>query len=563
MILTTTKGRYRRGEAVAFRLALTTEEWSRDGLELSLQITHLDREIYREIVPLGTDPGDLLELSFSLPEEDIPDQARGFGCEGSLLHEGGLVGSDSTAFDFLEPSPPVIRYGFLCDFGPGDGDSQASLDFLSEFHITHVQFYDWTYRHHQYRGPAAVFEDTMGKTIDSDAVRRKIEGCQSRGMKALGYGAVYAAGIEYLEEHPDQALRDADGSIHNLIDKFFIMDIRPGTGWRSCLMEQYRYAREEAGFDGIHMDTYGFPKRAYLFRKDGTPGDQITCLEEEFPGLIHETRTVLGDEAVLIFNNVGNWPVHTTGPAPQDAVYIEVWEPYDRYDHIRQIILGAARYEKPVILAAYLAPFRTEENHGGSRALNAALILHSIITSLGASHLLVGENGAVLTQGYYNDYSPLRPDERPILRRYYDFQVRYQDRFYDSTLTEISETHTAGENREYFFSGAPVSADGRPGTVWTLVREGRRRRVINLINLISQEEAFWNRVKKEPARIDEFILEMPVEGEICRAFAASPDRNNGGAEAVTVEKTRNSRGAALRVVLRDLSLWTLLVVEWE
>lgn len=63
----------------------------------------------------------------------------------------------------------------------------------------------------------------------------------------------------------------------------------------------------------------------------------------------------------MIFNNVGAWPVQRTADRKQDAVYIEVWPPYDRYASIAQLIRDARTYakdDKSIILAAYLKPFR-------------------------------------------------------------------------------------------------------------------------------------------------------------------------------------------------------------
>ncbi|MBI9103958.1 MAG: hypothetical protein JEY99_16190 [Spirochaetales bacterium] len=562
----TKKGQYKKGEEIGLGIRAGFD-FNPEEACLRVRIYHLHRLIHETEVDIKTEISisgiRSFVISILLPVELLPEGSRGFGCICELLEKGEITGQGETAFDLADSESPVLRYGFLCDFRINDRmKSEESLNFLSEFHMTHVQFYDWTCRHHEYKGMEEVYNDTMGKEIDLRLVKDEITGCRNRGMAALGYGAVYAAGEEYLITHPREALRDCEGEAFNLIDKFFIMDIREGSEWRKCLMNQYRYALEDVGFDGIHMDTYGFPKRAFGL---GDRGQSLIYLEDHFAGLIDETRDVLGDEATLIFNNVGNWPVHATGPAHQDAIYIEVWDPYDTYSHIRQIIIAASSYKKPVILAAYLAPFRLEPDHGGTGSLYSALILHGAIVSLGASHLFLGEDGNALTQGYYNDYSKLRSDERERILKYYDFQVRYLDLFLDPFLVEISETHTAGENREYFFEGAETSADGRPGRVWTIVRESRGRRVISLINLTGQEESFWNRGKSEPSEIMGFSLDFPLdrpEGEQgLSAFFASPDINDGSMMILNVERVRNERGPAGSIRIKDLPLWSVIVLE--
>ncbi|MBF9018005.1 MULTISPECIES: glycoside hydrolase family 66 protein [unclassified Oceanispirochaeta] len=552
----TLKGQYSRDEDITVRIS-TEQIYEPGDMKLELEVLTPDMSLLKEDSQLSS--GFPLEIAITLPEDSYPGGWRGFSLVCRLYKDKELVAEGNTAFDLKDPEQRVIRYGFLSDFRTEDRQKmEASLDFLAEFHMTHVQYYDWTYRHHEYNGDTDVFFDTMGKEIDLTLVKDEIEGCSERGMFSLGYGAVYAAGEEYLHLNPSQALRDCEGIPYNLIDRFYIMDISPGSRWRECLMKQYLYAVKTVGFDGIHMDTYGFPKKAFVQNESEIHG---VTLENDFPDLIEETRNTLGDQAQLIFNNVGNWPVSATGPAPQDAVYIEVWDPYDSYSHIRQIILSASEYGKPVILAAYLAPFRLEENHGGMRALYSALILQSIIVSLSASHLLLGEGGNALTQGYYNDYSPLRDDERSLLKTYYDFQVRCTDFFYNSDLVEISETHTAGENREYFFSGASVSADGRPGTVWTIVRESPGMKLISLINLCGQTDSIWNKGKEAPVNVENFTMQIPMDGVVDSIFYTSPELNSQTAEILPINKIRNERGPAVQVELKNLPLWSIVVVK--
>ena len=556
--VSTLKGQYRRGEEISVRIN-TSNTYKREELKLELEIVTLEMSLLKKIIPLESEFP--LELAVALPQDSYPEGWKGFSLIGRLYRENELLAEGDTAFDLKDTDHSMIRYGFLSDFCSEDRQKmQSSLDFLAEFHMTHVQFYDWTYRHHEYKADTDVYLDTMGKEIDLNLVKDEIQGCRERGMYSLGYGAVYAAGQEYLNQNPSHVLRDFDGTPYNLIDRFYIMDIRSGSLWRKCLMKQYQYASENVGFDGIHMDTYGFPKRAFV--QDESELCEVS-LENDFPDLIEETRNTLGDQAQLIFNNVGNWPVDATGPAPQNAVYIEVWDPYDSYSHIRQIILSAGQYGLPVILAAYLAPFRLEENHGGMRALYSALILHSVIVSLSASHLLLGEGGTVLTQGYYNDYSPLREDERLLLKKYYDFQVRCCDFFYKSDLVDISETHTAGENREYFFSGAPVSADGRPGTVWTIVRECAGMKLISLINLCGQSDSIWNRGKNTPETVENFNMQVPMDGAVSSIFYTSPDFDSLTARKLPVNKIRNERGPSIKIELKNLPLWSVVVIRQD
>ncbi|MEX2461253.1 MAG: glycoside hydrolase family 66 protein [Paenibacillaceae bacterium] len=90
-------------------------------------------------------------------------------------------------------------------------------------------------------------------------------------------------------------------------------------------------------------------------------------------------------------------------PAGFGVVYIEVWKPYDKYHHIQQIVFWAKYMSrgKNVILAAYLEPFKDEAQESRERANFSALLLTAVIAANGGYHLLLGEDNAVLTQGYY------------------------------------------------------------------------------------------------------------------------------------------------------------------
>lgn len=49
---------------------------------------------------------------------------------------------------------------------------------------------------------------------------------------------------------------------------------------------------------------------------------------------------------------MGNWPVDTIVKTKPDVIYIEVWDPYERYHHLKEIIYWAKYMSnnKPVIL---------------------------------------------------------------------------------------------------------------------------------------------------------------------------------------------------------------------
>lgn len=158
-------------------------------------------------------------------------------------------------------------------------------------------------------------------------------------------------------------------------------------------------AHTEIGFSGFHLDQYGAPQARATRRWDRSgPRSRVVRLikrlRRQFPF------------ARLIFNNVNAFPVWATAAAPQDAVYIEVWPPHDQLGHLAQLLVEARRLapRKPVILAAYLSVFARASEPA---ALRAARLTMATIFSHGGSHLLCGEDGAVLTDPYYANHHVL------------------------------------------------------------------------------------------------------------------------------------------------------------
>jgi len=476
-----------------------------------------------------------------LPQTDVAFCGFGVLCE---TDEGEHA---SCAVDIQEGTR-VFRYGFLSDFSRAEA-SEANVLALAKHHVNAVQFYDWSFRHDTLVAEFDDYMDMMGKPNSLEVIRRKIAACHQRGMRAVGYGAVYAASETFAVQHPEWRLYARASEPIRFIDVFAIMNLE--SGWREHIIAQY-HAAVDAGFDGIHMDTYGFPKTAL-----GAAGN-IIHLEDDFAPLIEQTRKAL-PEATLVFNNVGGWPVEQTMHAPVDAVYIEVWPPFERYEHLRQLITTAKQAHKPVVLAAYPAPFRLDTPE---RALNAQLLLSSAIAAHGATQLWFGEENAALTQGYYADYTRLTAGQEFLLRAYDDFFVRYEELLFDDSLLDVSMTHTGWDNEEYMCS-VPYSVTGEGGKLWLVLREQGNRKLITLINLSGDDSSLWNAGRNAPGLLTDVNLRIQAYGSTVRCWTASPDRNAGTAEPIEVSREQGARGNILTICLPRVERFAILYLETE
>ncbi len=515
-------------------------------------IMHLQDKIYEECHEI---PNAVNKIVL----KGIDTEFGGYGVFIELYRGDTLICQCHTAFDVVADCTKAIRYGFLSDFHTVDGLNCEDVSNLRKLHINMVQYYDWSYRHDKLVSDKAVYKDMMGREVDLDTIRRKIDACRTYGMKSIGYGAVYAASGNYYNKHKENAFYTSAGDPFVFINIFYIMNIARDSRWRSHIIEEYARAVSEVGFDGIHMDTYGFPKTAYSYEK------KLIRLDEEYPSLIQDTKDRLDKITMdnhLIFNNVGNWPVGSVARAPQDAVYIEVWEPYVSYNHIKQMIeeakLACGKEQKPIILAAYLAPFRLDTE---VRAANAAYLLTAAIVTSGATHLLLGENNAVLTQGYYVDHSFMSDSVSKKMRCYYDFIVQYMELFYDTELKDVSMTHLGWDNMEYHCLYDSWSVDGQSDKVWLTIREKENRKLISLINLCGNDNE-WNRGKETPPKINKLGLQVQIDKPIRGIYYASPDYCDGRAKEIDYSTISTDRGYVVQFEVPDLDIWCTVWIDF-
>ena len=309
----------------------------------------------------------------------------------------------------------------------------------------------------------------------------------------------------------------------------------------------------------VAYNLTSLPTKTYRLNKGGTLSD----FASNAPTLIDETReNVHGEEEpYLIFNNVGAWPVQRTADRKQDAVYIEVWPPYDRYASIAQLIRDARTYakdDKSTILAAYLKPFREGKRE---KALPAAKLLMGSIVSNGATHLLTGENQTALTQGYYSDYTKFSDSEAEAIRRYYDYMIRYENLFFDPELQDVTMTHTGWDNYEYQCTSHKVSSYGEAGKIWMILREKDYRKCIYLLNLCGQSEDYWNEGKEEPNIQKDIKFTVQVDTPVEKICFSTPDEENMDAIELSFTERATKTGKFIDFTVPSLNYWTTIWID--
>ena len=132
------------------------------------------------------------------------------------------------------------------------------------------------------------------------------------------YAAVYAVGPKEWPHWEHLGLDRADGTPWALGDFPYVLD-PAAPQWLDHFTADLTAAMA-LGFDGFHLDQYGWPKRA--LRRDGV----LVDVGQSFVTMLEGVRAAL-PSASLVFNNVNDFPTRLTADTAQDALYIEPWEP--------------------------------------------------------------------------------------------------------------------------------------------------------------------------------------------------------------------------------------------
>ncbi len=481
----------------------------------------------------------------------------------------GLGHCATTAIDVASHWSRAPRYGFFSDFGPDEAevDSIERADALLRLHVNVVQFYDWMASHHTLVADADEFTDPLGRRLSHVVGRRKVDLAHERGMAALGYGALYGAEADFSLERPDWLLYDGRRQPLTLADIFYLQDFSAASPWRDWIQTQYELAVDSLGFDGIHIDQYGFPKRA-LSRASGTWRE--LDIGAEFPGFVEEScRRILArrPDGGSIFNCVNAWPLDAMPAVASDAAtYIEVWEPYSRYRDLYDMVRRARtlRPDKAVILAAYLLPFSPDRPRTAG-ALTSFRLASAAIGASGGFHLIAGEGSALLAEAYYPRYGRLDAMETAVVRRYADFAVRNTIRLHDVSATDIAWTHVGPTNDLITLEHPSLGHYGAgavPDSLWVVGREIGPVTVLQLINLRGLVSDSWN-VEQAccPSPVEDIKLRVRLTGDVSGVLWDTPDQEHGAARVLPHDVVETSEGRFLVVRLPRIELWSM--VWWE
>jgi dextranase len=479
------------------------------GLPGTISVYRLGRLLHQQ--PIAEEPVQVLP---PLPE-------GGYGIEVRYGVGGPDAPADArTAVEVRGDARARLRYGFVASYAP-DKDVQAVVRLARRLHLNGVQFYDWAYRHADLLGGGDRYDDALGQPIDLSTVAGLIAGLKAVGSAAHGYAAVYAVGTSEWSEWSDLALLRPSGDPYALGDFLFLVD-PAAPRWVEHFTRDLVESSRRLGFDGFHLDQYGYPKSA------ATPEGTAIDVSRSFVSLIRSIRSSL-PEASLIFNNVNDFPTWATASTDQDAVYIEPWNPNDTLGSLAAIATRARSASKgqPIVLAAY------QHVYDSAPAVSADLAARFTMATLfshGATQLLAGESGHVLVDPYYVRNHGAEASTLTMLGRWYDFLVEHDALLMDPSIAEVTGSYVGEYNDDLDLSfplageRVIVGEEATAGTVWRRVTTTPEGLVVHVINLAGQADTSWDAPRSEPAALGEGQLRFRfVRGRTPRVSVADPD----------------------------------------
>jgi len=467
-----------------------------------------------------------------------------------------VAGEDlySTALEVSENRRSRMRYGFVASYDPSK-DVQGVVDLARRLHLNAIQFYDWAFRHAGLMGGGENYHDALGQPIALKTVRDLILALHEVGADALGYAAVYAVGRNEWERWQHLALVDGSGKTYGLGD--FLNLIDPGSpDWLEHFTDELKKA-SSLGFDGFHLDQYGYPKLAR--RADGA----IIDLSAAFCRLIETVRAALPG-ANLVFNNVNDFPTSASATTSQDALYIEPWEPQSTLSALAKTVSNAraaaaalgSGSSKPVVIAAYQHVY---DNASADIADSASALTMATLFSHGATQLLAGEAANILVDPYYVRNHAMAPSTAKLLKRWYDFVVAQDELLMAPDIIDVTNSYAGPYNDEIdvSYDGVEVSEEAKAGTIWRRITRAGDRLVVHIINLCSQSDILWDAPRAPLGQVGPGYLRFRhVFNSTPAVFVGDPDI---GCRLIKIPVIME--GDYARAELPEPGHWLMVVVE--
>jgi dextranase len=547
----------------------------RDGVFNDLRSFYrLGETIEVTALPQGTAQVLARTASGRTVEATLRDSARfdlidpGTYCVEAIDADGELVAEEFTTVGRHQGERPV--HGFATSFG-----SNAIPDVLAwhrALRSTVVQIYDWMSSYTEPLGSASGWVDPSNRPVSFDALRSLAAGLKELGAVAHAYAPIYAVGNAFADEHPEMLLYEDNGQPIRFLDQIVLAN--PGNEeWQQHFSESYGSAMDAIGFNGLHVDTYGYPRVS-----NDVDGKQVDIRAAYEAFLIYLRAKRPSD--LISFNQVNGVPSSARLPEEPTFRYCEVWPPNEKWRHFEGLmdrssgragLANDSRAGEPLLrgsIACYPPVWGIDSPEGPisgderENALRTVVYTEAITTCLGGSSLIYGDLRAALCDPYYPKHARLDDAEAEKVIAWHRFSLRCRDLFSEGEDTSWYEI--GDENGSVTISSeAPVRPEPEGGSLFARVVHGEELISVGVIDLTGSKSAKWSErcaagnISKVTIRV---LLDFP---ETWRVDAAVLGSNGDRFFRLEPTVVPHRQGRALEVEVPLIDGWSVLRLTKE
>ncbi|HXY45031.1 MAG TPA: glycoside hydrolase family 66 protein, partial [Acidimicrobiales bacterium] len=363
------------------------------------------------------------------------------------------------------------------------------------------------------------------------------------------YAPVYACDPTFAANCPELLLYRGDGQPEHLGELLAIAD--PGNfEWQRYWSTLYGEAADQIGFDGFHLDSYGYPRAAL---DASGAGVDMRAAYSAFLGAVRAARPA----ELMSFNQVNGVPARLQLPDGWGFRYVEAWPPNNAWRHLEGLLdRSDPRPGAPGGRGA-IACYPPVWANDRPAALRTVTCTEAIVTSLGASLLVFGDRDGVLRDPYYPNYETLSRDEAATVLRWRRFALRCRDLFSEGEDTSWNEV--GDENGAVVLTGAaPVYPEPLGQALFARVARHDGWVAVGVVDLTGSANGLWSEPtaagRCRSVRV-QVLLERPEQWSVTAAvLGASGDRFT----PLSSQVVDHREGRAVEVELPLAAGWSVL-----
>ena len=530
---------------------------------------HTGEEVAAATLPAGTSRVVARRATGDVVEAELGEGAQFAELDsGTYIVEaldagGGLLAEELTTVGAHPGERPV--HGFATSFE--DEDISEVLSWHRALRSTVVQVYDWMTSYTEPLGSKSGWKDPSNRPVSFTALHALATGLQELGAVAHAYAPVYAVGNAFAAEHPEMLMYRGDGEAIRFLDQIVLAN--PGNvDWQRHFVAAYGSAADAIGFDGFHIDTYGYPRVA--LDVDGNDIDMRTAYES----FLRFVRAAWSS-SLISFNQVNGVPSAVHLPDGPGFRYCEVWPPNDSWRHLEGLLdrsSGRAGLLYPATsrdalmrgsVACYPPvwgidrPSGPVEGVAREASLRTVVSTEAIATCLGASALIYGDQTAVLCDPYYPKHARLTADEAATVIAWRRFALRCRDLFLegeDTSWYEIDDENGAVAAG----AAAPVRPEPIGGALFARVVHAEGRVTVGVVDLTGSQNGRWSEPTAKGSVSSVTLRVLLDHPEKWRAEVAVLGAGGDRFAPLLARDVPHRRGRAVEVELPLASGWSIL-----